>query len=285
MSVTFQEKASSAYPRKWLIFRCCDGDYLDPHATFNADWCRGAVVQGRMLGWTAYVVYRPGMNAAVLENLGRITPLDRVMIDVESWGGAIRGDHSDDINSLAAAVSHIVGETKVWLYGNTSDLGSIAPRRYGWLKLVVAAWGPNKPTLGNLIGWQYTDGQHLSGSRPLSSAPFGSCDHNELYVDELDPAGGGVHIDPPVPPVHPVEEDNVPRMVWFDTDGNGTGDACFLLYDNGVMAPVSGGSMPGVFKLGGIPSINSSANPINQPTYQSMKAASDALTSRNGTPA
>lgn len=188
----YQVQVNNQYTRQWLIIRCCDGNTFDQNAVGNADWCRGAVAQGLMVGWTAYVVYRPGLNAAVIANLKRILPLDRVMIDIESWGGQITGNHAAEINALAASIGQIVGPTNVWVYGNAGDLNSIDPGRTQLT--VVAAYGTKKPALPNMIGWQYTNGQTVSGSRPLSSAPFGACDHNELYVDELSPSGGGVII-------------------------------------------------------------------------------------------
>lgn len=231
-----------------------------------------------MRGWTAYVVYRPGMNAAVLANVSKITPVDRLMIDVESWGGQIVGDHSDEINSLADSLANVVGsQDRVWIYGNGYDLGTIAPRRRPWLQVVAAAWGDNKPVVANMIGWQYTEGQHVSGNRPRASAPFGYCDHNELYVDELSGQGGGTPIE--VPAEDDEGDDSMPRQIWFDTDGNGTGDACFLVYDNGVMVGLSGGDQPGILAGGGkgYTAINGPANPVNKPTYDSMRAVSNAI--------
>lgn len=223
----YQPQADDSYTRPWLIIRCCDGDFLDPKAIGNADWCRGAVAERRMLGWTAYVVYRPGKNAEILEHLTEIAPLDRVMIDVESWGGQIVGNHAAEINSLADSIGNAIGQANVWVYGNRGDLASIDP---GNQRLtVVAAYGSTKPTLPNMIGWQYTNGQVKSGNRPLASAPFGACDHNELYVDELSPQGGGIPIPDPTPaPVPlPIPEDD--PMLWkqslfFDVGGGDQGD-------------------------------------------------------------
>lgn len=189
----YQSKVDSSYPHPWLIIRGCDGDFLDPNASFNADWCRGAVIQGRMVGWTVYVVYRPGKIPATLENLATLGPLDRVMVDIESWGGQIAGDHSDEINSLILDLEAITGPGKAWRYGNRRDLASIHPRPLPGQLTAVAAYGPSKPTdVANLIGWQYTNGVENHTSNPSSSAPFGACDHNELYIDELSPSGGGV---------------------------------------------------------------------------------------------
>lgn len=223
----YQTQVTDAYTRQWLIIRCCDGNTFDVNAVGNADWCRGAVAEGRMVGWTAYVVYRPGLNSAVIANLKKIQPLDRVMIDIESWGGQITGNHAAEINALASSIAGLVGSTHVWVYGNAGDLNSIDPGR-GQLT-VVAAYGTKKPTLPNMIGWQYTNGVTASGSRPLSSAPFGPCDHNELYVDELSPSGGGVIIGGDVPVLDATDIANIWAYgvpVW---GGSGSQAAYFAL--------------------------------------------------------
>jgi hypothetical protein len=192
----FQRKVDSSYPREWLIIRGCDGDFLDPNASFNADWCRGAVAQGRMVGWSMYVVYRPGANGAILDNLQALGgPFDRLEIDIESWQGAIRGDRSDEINSLALDLAALVGAGNVWRYGNRGDLASIHPRPLPGQLTRVASYTSGRPTdVPNLIGWQYTNGVENHTGNPATSAPFGACDHNELYVDQPAPSGGGGQI-------------------------------------------------------------------------------------------
>lgn len=185
----FQPKVTNALTRKWLIFRLCDGDFLDPNAAANAAWCRESKAATRIYGWMTYVVWRPGKNAAILKYLDAFGRLDEVEIDVESWPNksgnpTITGDHSEEINELADAIAARVGKAKTWIYGNLGDLDSLAPSRRPWLNVDVAAYRDTAPTgVANMRGWQYTNGQVRSGSRPLSSAPFGACDHNELYLD------------------------------------------------------------------------------------------------------
>lgn len=215
----FQVRVDSSFNRQWLIFRCCDGAFVDPNASFNADWSRGAVVQGRILGWTTYVVYRPGKNASVLANLRNLGPLDRVMIDVEAWRGTsspIVGDHSADINFLVASIVALgVPFKNVWRYGNVGDLASIHPRPLPGQLTIVAGYSATRPNVANVVGWQYTNGVENHTANPSSTPPFGHCDHNELYVDELSPSGGGIPTDgPPVPlPITPGDTDMSFRMV------------------------------------------------------------------------
>jgi len=194
----FQKPVDDSFTRQWLIFRCCDGTFPDPNAATNAAWCRKAAASGRLLGWTTYVVYRPGWNAAVIQRLKALGPLDRVMIDVESWPvngkPSISGDHSREINVLVDAVAALVGQGNVWVYGNVGDLDAIYPWRRPYVQYVIAAYGTVRPTWPNMVGWQYTDGRVTSDARPSVTPPFGRCDHNELYVDGLSGQGGGTPI-------------------------------------------------------------------------------------------
>jgi hypothetical protein len=108
------------------------------------------------------------------------------MIDVESWGGAITGDRSAEINALADKLATRQGaRERVWGYANRNDYATIWPHRPAWLGLVVASYGGSKPASpgpGPLIGWQYTNGQWDVPGLPKSSKPFGACDHNQLYI-------------------------------------------------------------------------------------------------------
>lgn len=209
----YQAKVNNSFNRQWLILRCCDGDFLDPNAAFNAGWCRMAVSTGRMRGWTAYVVFRPGRNAAVMANLAKIGALDSVMIDVETWRDpktgikAISGDHSAEINQLATMIAAKVGQSRTWIYYNRGDGAEVAPRHYGWLGVVIAGYQSTRPALpgpGYLVGWQYCNAVENHTINPSSTSPFGRCDHNELYVDELEPSGGGT----------PIGDDMEPIDVW-----------------------------------------------------------------------
>ena len=60
------------------------------------------------------------------DELGEIEGGMAVMLDVESWGGQIRGDRSAGINAAYDAVGAFVGSTeKVIGYGNVGDLNSL----------------------------------------------------------------------------------------------------------------------------------------------------------------
>lgn len=191
----FQVYVTDSYTRQWLILRCCDGGHYDLHADINATWARQATADGRMGGWSAYGVFRPGMNAAVVSNFHRLGALNKVVIDVESWAGTsnpIQGDHSAELNQLADMLAALVGQANVWGYGNSGDLEEIWPSRPQWLHMIVAGYGSDQPTgWANLIGWQYTNGAENHTAMPDQSAPFGACDHNELFFNVHTPLGGG----------------------------------------------------------------------------------------------
>lgn len=186
----YQVPVDGTYKRKWLIFRIGDGS-MDPNARANLAWCKKALADGRMLGYTGYLVYRPGETPThLLDELG--FPTDRhVMLDVESWGGQIGGNRSSELNALAAQIRARQGgdSSRVWGYGNQNDLTNLWPNRPAWMRLVVARYSTFKPNLTPLAGWQYTDGESkwaVLRGWPRSSKPFGHCDHNRLYLSEED---------------------------------------------------------------------------------------------------
>ncbi len=189
----FQTPVNDSYPHRWLIFRACDGTYTDSHAAANLAWAKRARAAGQIDGFTVYVVYRPGANRAILANLNRLgVPADcMVMIDGETWGGQISGDHSGDLNSLSASLAFRQrSQDRVWGYGNRADFAELWPNRPDWLGLVVASYGGTRPTdIPNIIGWQYTDGTYTVPGLPSSSAPFGPCDHNDIDIPTAAPGG------------------------------------------------------------------------------------------------
>lgn len=208
----FQPLADDSYPRRWLIFRVCDGSYVDKHGAANLAWALRAVADGRMDGFTVYVVYRPGKNTAIMRTLAALPGWHDVMIDVESWPDehglpTIIGDHSAEINDLGEEIALAGGQP--WIYGNQGDLAGIAPSRKPW-PVHVAGYGPTKPDVPNLMGWQYTNGVENHTANPSASDPFGHCDHNELYIDV--PA-------PKPAPDPPTEEDEMKAVIHLVGDG------------------------------------------------------------------
>lgn len=233
----WQRAVSNSYPHRWLIFRACDGSYTDKRAPANLKWALAARTPRRRVrtalrkttlidGFTVYVVYRPGQNATILATLDRLgVPRDCVvMIDVESWSGAIRGNHSTEINALADKLAARQGSRdRVWGYANRGDYASIWPTRPAWLGLIVASYGGSKPASpgpGPMVGWQYTNGQWDVPGLPNSSKPFGHCDHNQLYIETA-----------------PIKEDDVSAQDVLDALASDKGKA--LLRSAIMDAPLS----------------------------------------------
>lgn len=181
----YQEPVDDSYPHRWLIFRWCDGTFHDPNRDANLRWSRAALANGRLLGYTVYVVFRPGQNSAILADLAGLPTEAYVMVDAEDFGGEIKGDHSAEINALCESMARRFGRSKVWAYGNRGPDLEVWPRKPSWIGWVVASYGGSKPTgVPNLIGWQYTDGTYGVPGLPSSTPPFGNCDHNVLYLPD-----------------------------------------------------------------------------------------------------
>jgi hypothetical protein len=180
----YQRPVDDSYPHRWVIFRGCDGTFVDPLFSVNYAWACKAAAAGKIAGFTVYAVYRPGIDI-VQQIRGIVGVPDKhmtVMIDVESWGGQIGGNHSGAITSLAEGFAAWLGSRKrVLAYANRGDFAQLYPSRPSWLKLVVAGYSSVQPVFSNMIGWQYSDGEarwSVPAGYPRSSPPFGACDHN-----------------------------------------------------------------------------------------------------------
>ena len=154
----------------------------------NYSWCRRNADSGRLTFFIAYFIWRPNWRQTVdtfMDQVGTPHPNMAVMIDVESWGGQIRGDQSTEVNAAYYAVGEFVGATaRVIGYGNVGDLDHLWPRKPPGLRLVVAAYGHNPPYPGK-VAHQYTDGSGYGGDLPDGAPPFGNCDMNS--ADGLTP--------------------------------------------------------------------------------------------------
>lgn len=164
----FQVAVDDTYPHKFFAFRSNDGAYRDRKFARNLAWAKKAADSGRLVGFIVYAVYEPdGGNWAttLMSQVGTPHPRMAVMIDVESWGGRIHGDHSRDINAGRARLAKWLGNpARVIGYGNGGDLRNLWPNR-GDAKVVLAAYGSN-PSIAGKIAHQYTS----SGS----CKPFGN---------------------------------------------------------------------------------------------------------------
>ncbi|WP_237075618.1 glycoside hydrolase family 25 domain-containing protein [Mycobacteroides abscessus] len=164
-----------------LCIRSNDGTYRDKDWANNYPWCKRAVDDGRLAFFMVYFVWRPNWRDAVStlkSQVGQPHPKMAVMIDVESWGGQIRGDQSAGINAAFEEIAAWLGDRRrVIGYGNTGDLDSLWPTKPEGVCLVVAGYG-KLPTYPGMIAHQYTDGQGYGGGLPEGAPPFGNCDMN-----------------------------------------------------------------------------------------------------------
>lgn len=184
----WQVGVDDSYPYPVLAIRANDGTYRDHRWRNNYDWCRRNADNGRLTFFIAYFVWRPNWRETVAtfrEQVGTPHPRMAVMLDVESWGGRIRGNHSAGLNAAYREAGDFVGSTaKVIGYGNAGDLNTLWPHKPSGIRLVVAAYGHNPPYRGK-VAHQYTDGGGYGGGLPEGAAPFGSCDMNS--ADGLGP--------------------------------------------------------------------------------------------------
>lgn len=203
----FQCVVNDAYPWPVLAFRSNDGTYRDRKFAANLAWAKGAVARGKLAFFIVYAVYEPdGGNWAstLMSMVGTPHPAMVVMMDVESWGGRISGDHSADINAGRARLAQWLGNSaRVIGYGNVGDLNRLWPNKNG-AQVVIAAYGSN-PSYPGKIAHQYTDRG--------ACAPFGTADMNSADGVDIPTLMGqvGLTADPnnvgPVTPFNPQEDD------------------------------------------------------------------------------
>lgn len=195
----FQVAANDSFNRQFVMFRAVnDPGRLDFKASQNLAWAASARARGRIANFGVYVIPVTTSIGNILARLDQLgVPRDCVvMIDMESWGGQVRGNQSVTCNALAEALrTRQNGRSDlVWGYGNRGDLASIWPSRPSWLGVIVAAYGQDSISAPgvNMIGWQYCSTGNNRTSWPSSTAPFGPCDHNALFGNIPLPGGGGL---------------------------------------------------------------------------------------------
>lgn len=194
----FQADVNNAYPYRFLSFRSNDGTYRDHHFAMNLAWAKHACDTGRMDGFLVYFVYETNWQdtlATWAAAVGTPHPKMAVMLDVESWGGKIRGNHSTTINACREGVIARVGHNRkrVVGYANAGDFANLWPSR-GDAKVVLANYSGN-PSFPGKIAHQFSD--------RYTVPPFGACDINS--ADGLTPAQfatalGLITPPPPKPP-------------------------------------------------------------------------------------
>jgi hypothetical protein len=140
------------------------------------------------------------------------------MIDVESWGGQIRGDQSGSINNLYQGAGSWLGDCRrVIGYGNVGDLNGLWPHKPPGIRLVIAAYGSN-PDYPGKLGHQFTDG---ATADHLFVPPFGYADVNSADGYDVDAfcaaiglSGGTPVVPTPLPHPPDVGPDSIPDMAY-----------------------------------------------------------------------
>lgn len=222
----WQNGVDDSFNRDFLMFRAMNENGIeDVKARDNLTWAISRRASGKIKQFGVYVIPAIAPNQGILNTLDLLgIPHDCViMIDMESWGGQVVGDHSAQINQLASALAgRQNGRTDlVWGYGNLNDMAHIWPGIPSWCGAIEANYGPASidPPSG-IIGWQYCNAVENGTIYPSATPPFGNCDHNVLFVGIPLVAGGtapgglggGTVVTPPPTPGTQEEEE----MITFD---------------------------------------------------------------------
>lgn len=184
----WQVPVDNSYPYRVISIRSNDGTYRDKRWATNYNWVRRATDESRLEFFIVYFVWRENWLETVntlKSQVGTPHPKMAVMIDVESWGGQITGNHSQGINNAYWNIANWLGDPRrVIGYGNVSDLNNLWPVKPPGIRLTIAAYGAN-PDYPGKISHQYTNGQGYGAPLPQGAPPFGNCDVNS--ADGLDP--------------------------------------------------------------------------------------------------
>jgi hypothetical protein len=220
----WQKPVNDSYPHPLFAFRSNDGaGYRDPNFGANRTWADGAVASGKLVGYIVYYVYRPGSNSVgtLQAMVGNPSPHMAVMMDIENWGGQIRGNQSTGINADHDRLAQWLGNpARVVGYGNVGDLNNLWPQKPLGVRLVVASYGAN-PGYPGKFAHQYADN--------YNSPPFGPCDINS--ADGMAPndvaamlaLGAGAAPGPapaPPPPPRPAHAPDGNPWTFLAEDGN-----------------------------------------------------------------
>jgi len=169
----FQVGVSNAYPHAFFALRSHDGHHNDAQFMHNVTWANQRVKSGKLWGYIVYYFYRPGVDgaASLKSRIGpKPNPKMVAMIDVESAGGQVHGNQSEQINREYHELASWLGDKRrVIGYGNVSDLNALWPHKPPGIRLIVAAYGSN-PGYPGKFAHQFTD--------HANTPPFGPSDLN-----------------------------------------------------------------------------------------------------------
>lgn len=167
------------YPYPVIQWRTNDGTHADRLWPGFLAWVNGPWARRRIVCYGAYFVWEPqaphGLDLFQQAVGRRHRRRMFVVVDVESWGGRITGDHSKVISQTREAVIAFLhglrpgwqrrgplgrmyaaaDRRRVLIYGNASDLATIDPHR-GDAQVILANYDANPPLPHHLVH-QYSD--------------------------------------------------------------------------------------------------------------------------------
>lgn len=184
---------------RWVSFRILDGTYVDRFAARNLSW---AAACRALVGFIAYVVFPRSQGTSTAAEVmaafrALITvhhPRMVVLIDVESWGLHVTGDHSAEITELHVLISaHLFSLRPSWQrsgllagwyrradrarvldYANAGDRATIMPGRAG-MPFVLADYDGPRAVPGE-VARQYTSKGHAPGFTGAVDLNVAPCD-------------------------------------------------------------------------------------------------------------
>lgn len=163
---------------------------VDDNIDKNSQWQQRKHSSGQLAFEFYYHVWYPGNEAQqhdlALRSIGGARAGVAMMLDLETWGGAISGDHTASIDDLRLRLARTLGgQSKVPVYGNGGDLAELYPGGPPEVPTILASYGPSWGRVpGNQTAQQYTNGVYQGPQGlPTATAPFGRCDFNGAQLD------------------------------------------------------------------------------------------------------
>jgi hypothetical protein len=163
---------------------------VDNNIGKNSQWQQRKHKSGQLAFEFYYHVWYPGNEAQqhdlALRSIGGARAGVAMMLDLETWGGAIGGNHTASIDNLRLRLARTLGgEAKVPVYGNGGDLRELYPGRPPNVPTILASYGSSWWRIsGNQAAQQYTNGIYQGPKGlPTATAPFGRCDFNGALLD------------------------------------------------------------------------------------------------------
>lgn len=217
----------SKYPYRVLAIRSNDGTYDDPHFVQNLALSKQALDTAKLDMLGVYCVYRPNWQqtlANLEQNVGQPHPRMWFMVDVESWGGQIRGSQTAGIEAMRQALAQWVnarlgisnGSARVVVYGNANDLNALYPGRPSSVRIVLANYSSN-PAFPGKWAHQFSSSYNVP--------PFGACDINSADGYTVPQLAASLGVNLSTTPYYKGHDNALVStdghwLMWLDNNGN-----------------------------------------------------------------